>query len=149
MWVMALLVGFAGFWKRTVQIECHLSCPRPMGHFGIARSVRLSVPWRSCLGNRHAGCLQLSHRRPPEMCGLRTRPPTDVDPPRFLPPSNCHRRGHIVSPSPGTMPCRFSKASFTSQGQTELNFTALNWSSRTGFPCKQPRWNTRTRRIQN
>ena len=36
------------------------------------------------LGCRHAGCLQLSHRRPPEMCGLRTRPRTDVDPPRFL-----------------------------------------------------------------
>ena len=39
-------------------------------------------PWRSCLGYRHAGCLQLSHRQPPEMCGLKTRPPTDVDPPR-------------------------------------------------------------------
>ena len=64
-----------------------------MGHFGIARPVRPSVPWRNCLGYRYAGCLQLSHRRPPEMCGLRTRPRTDVDPPRFLPPSNCHRRG--------------------------------------------------------
>jgi len=54
------------------------------GHLGIARSVRLSVPWRSCLGYRHAGCLQLSHRRPPEMCRLRTRPRTDA---RFLDPS--------------------------------------------------------------
>ena len=36
------------------------------------------------------------------MCGLRTRPRRDVDPPRFLPPSNCHRRrGHVVSPPPG------------------------------------------------
>ena len=35
-----------------------------------SRSVRLSVAWRSCLGYRQAGCLQLSHRRPPEMCGL-------------------------------------------------------------------------------
>jgi len=26
-------------------------------------------------------------RQPPEMCGLRTRPRTDVDPPRFLPPT--------------------------------------------------------------
>ena len=52
----------------------------------------MSVPWRSCLGYRHAGCLQLSQRRPPEMYGLRTRPRTDVNPPRFLPPSNCHRR---------------------------------------------------------
>jgi len=58
---------------------------RPTGHFGTARSVRLSVPWRSCLGYRRASCLQLNHRRPLEMCGLRTRPPrTDVDPPRFL-----------------------------------------------------------------
>ena len=77
--------------------------PALRGHFGMARSVRLSVPWRSCLGYRHAGCLQLSHRRPPEMCGRRTLPRTDVDPPRFLPPSNCHRRGggHIVSPATG------------------------------------------------
>ena len=56
-------------------------------------TIRPSVSWCSCLGYRHAGCLQLSHRRPPEMCGLRTRPRTDVDPPRLLPPSNCHRRG--------------------------------------------------------
>ena len=74
---------------------------RPRGHTGIVRSVRLSVPWRSCLGYRHAGCLLLSHRRPPQMCGLRIRPQTDVDPPRFFPPSNCHLREHIVSPPPG------------------------------------------------
>jgi len=81
-----------------------LLCPRSKGHFGIQRSVRPSVPWRSCLGYRHAGCLQLSRRRPSEMCGLRTRPWTDVDPPRFLPLSNCHRRGYIVSPPPGRYP---------------------------------------------
>ena len=81
--------------------------PPSWGHFGTARSFRLSFPWRSC--HRHAGCLQLSHRRPPEKCGLRTRPRTDVDPPRFsdsgwpdcqrndMPPSNCHRRGGISS----------------------------------------------------
>jgi len=74
-------------------------------HFGIVRSVRLSVPWRSRLDYRNAGCLQLSYRRPPEMCGLRTRPRTDVDPPRFLPPTNCHRRRHIVSPPPRAIPC--------------------------------------------
>ena len=64
--------------------------PRPMGVFGIARSVRLSVCLSHgaavCLGYRHAGCLQLSQRRPPEMCRLRTRPRTDVDSPRFLDP---------------------------------------------------------------
>jgi len=70
----------------------------------VCLSVCLFVPWRSCLGYRHAGCRQLSHRRPPQICGLRTRPRTDVDPPRFLPPSNWHRRGHIVSP-PGAIPC--------------------------------------------
>jgi len=46
--------------------------------------VRLSVPWRSCLYRDAACCLQLSHRRPTEMCGLQTRPRIDVDPPRFL-----------------------------------------------------------------
>ena len=58
----------------------------PHTAYEIARSVRLYVAWRSCLGDRHAGCLQLNHRRPPEMCGLRTRLRTDVDPPRFLDP---------------------------------------------------------------
>jgi len=76
-------------------------CLHTRGHLGIVWSVCLSVPWRSCLGYRHAGCLQLSHRQPPEMRGLRTRPRTDVDPLRF-----CHRRTaiglrHVVSPPPG------------------------------------------------
>ena len=53
--------------------------PRPQGHFGIARSVRLSVrplsvPWRSCLGDRHAGCRQLSH--PPATRDVRTADPS-------------------------------------------------------------------------
>ena len=75
----------------------------PMGAFWNS-TIRPSVSWCSCLGYRHAGCLQLSHRRP--LCGLRTRPRTDVDPPRLLPPSNWHRRrGHIVSPSAGAIPC--------------------------------------------
>jgi len=41
--------------------------------------------------------LQLNHRRPQEMCGLRTRPRTDVDPPRFLIGGEtiCHRRTAI------------------------------------------------------
>ena len=85
------------FWfEVTKMLIADLLCyyaPHP-GHFETARSIRLSVPWRSCLGYRHAGCLQLSHHRPPEMCGLRTR----IDPPRFLPPSNCHV--HMLSPTP-------------------------------------------------
>ena len=74
------------------------------GHFGIARSVCMSVRLsygRSCLGYRHAGCLQLSHRRPPEMCGLRTRSRTEADPPRFLDRTSIGGGGHMVSPFPG------------------------------------------------
>jgi len=64
-------------------------------------SIDIEIPQtsfdRHILGYRQAGCLQLSHRLLLEMCGLRTRPRTDVDPPRRLPPSNCHRRGGISS----------------------------------------------------
>jgi len=42
----------------------------------MPRSVRPSV----CL-SQGAAALGYSHRRPLEMCGLRTRPRTDVDPP--------------------------------------------------------------------
>ena len=51
----------------------------------IRPSVRVSVPGRN--GPRRAAALGYSHRRPPEMCGLRTRPRTDVDPPRVDPAS--------------------------------------------------------------
>ena len=64
-----------------------------------APSVRMYVPWRSCVGYTHAGCLQFSDRRPPEMCGLRTRPRTDVDPPRFVNRTAIGVR-HIASPPP-------------------------------------------------
>jgi len=62
-------------------------------HSAIPRSVRLSVPWHSCprraaaVGYRHANCLQPNHRRPRDICRLRTRPRTDVDPPRVELPS--------------------------------------------------------------
>ena len=82
------------------EINCYF-VPLPGGHFGITLSTHLSVPWHSCLGCRHAGCLQLIHRRPPKMCRLWTHPQTDVDLPRFLPPSNCCRQGHIVLLTPG------------------------------------------------
>ena len=52
---------------------CWSVCPCPRGHFGIARSICLSVPRCCCLGYRHAGCLQLSHRWPSKLCRLRTR----------------------------------------------------------------------------
>jgi len=46
----------------------------------------------------HAGCLHLSHRRPPEMCGLRTRPRTDG---RRSAASRIAIGGIIASPPPG------------------------------------------------
>jgi len=83
-------------------VTCHV--PALRGHLGIARPV---CPMAQLYA--HAGCLQLSHRRPRDMCGQRTHRRPDVDPPRFLTGSEtiCHRRtaigggGHIVSPPPG------------------------------------------------
>ena len=71
-----------------------LLCRRPRGHFGIARSVRLSVCPMAQLPRLQARWLPAAKPPPAtaEMCRLRTRPRTDVVPPRFLPPSNCHRR---------------------------------------------------------
>ena len=78
--------------------SCYVS--RPKGHFRIVRFVCRSVPYCICLRHRHAVCLQLSHRRPSEMCGLRTRPQTDTDPPPFF-DRTAIGGGHIVSPPPG------------------------------------------------
>ena len=76
-------------------------------HFGIARSVGLSVPWRSCLGYRHAGCLQLSHRRPQRCadCGSGRRSAASFECMDWrrrpdwrrndMPPSNCHWLGPL------------------------------------------------------
>ena len=72
--------------------------PAPGAFWNCA--IRLSVCPMAQLGSRHAGCLQLCHRRPPEMCGLRTSPRTDVDPPRLL-DRTAIGGAHIVSPHPG------------------------------------------------
>ena len=59
------------------------------------------VPWRSCLGYRPAGCLQLStasHQRCPR---------TDADPPRFLDRTSIGG-AHIVSPPPGRSSSAFA-----------------------------------------
>jgi len=65
-----------------LQHALNLLCPLLCVWGGIKRyrdpSVCLSHG-AAALGYRHAGCLQLCHRQPPEMCGLRTRPLTDVD----------------------------------------------------------------------
>ena len=68
----------------------HYYAPHPRGAFwnsaippSVCPSACPSV-CLSCLGYRHAGCLQLSRRRPPEMCRLRTRPRMEVDLQRFL-----------------------------------------------------------------
>ena len=69
-----------------------LLCSRRRGALNDT-AIRPSVPWRSCprraaaVGSTHAGCLQLNQRRPPVTCRLRTRPRTDVDPPRIELPS--------------------------------------------------------------
>ena len=95
-----------------MQIRTHsltnLLLPALWGLFGISRSVRLFVPWCSCLGYRHVGCLQLSHHWPPEMCRLWTHPRMDVDVPLFLnlwiyadalivSKTICHHRTDIVA----------------------------------------------------
>ena len=99
-----------------------LLCPALGGHFGIARSVRRSVPWRSCLGYRHVGCLQLSHRRPPvhvwgashrilsqvgawRPAGVFFATKFNISSPKFLPPSNCLRRGAYRLAPPRAIPC--------------------------------------------
>ena len=46
-----------------------LLCQSASGEELSDTAIRPSVPWRSCLGYRHAGCLQLNHRRPPEIRG--------------------------------------------------------------------------------
>jgi len=66
--------------------------PRSSGAFCNSAIRPCVCPMAQLPSYKHAGCLQFSHRRPPEMCGLRTRPRTDVDPPRFLDPWTGGRR---------------------------------------------------------
>jgi len=48
---------------------CMFIVPPAVRHCGIARSVHLSVPWRSCLGYRRTGCLQLAGHQRCADCG--------------------------------------------------------------------------------
>jgi len=82
-----------------------LSCPRFRGAFwnSAIRPSICPIVQLPCLGYRHAGCLQLSHRQPPEMCGLWTRLWTDVDPPQFL--DQTAIGGGILSRRPWLIPC--------------------------------------------
>jgi len=82
--------------------------PQNRGAFGIVRSVHVSVPWRSCLGYRQAGCLQLSRRRPAEMCILWTHLWTDTDRVIFVTVELPSAGGeHIVLPPPGRYLVKF------------------------------------------
>jgi len=80
-------------WHYSLLLFQQFLCSPPQG--GIKRyrdpSVHLSQPrlWAHWLP---------AASRPPETCGLRTRPRTDVDPPRVDLPS---AGGHIVSTPPG------------------------------------------------
>jgi len=98
------------FWESAPKDQkkvycCCLLCPLPWGG-GINQhrvpSVCLSVcPMTQLprlLARRTLAACILA---PPATRDVRTRPRTDVDPPRFLPLLNCHRRRHIVSPPPG------------------------------------------------
>jgi len=92
----AMWGGWQGYGDATfcrITLDASLLCPRPRGDFGIARSVRLSVPWRSCLGYRHAGCLQFSHVRTADRStdGRRSAASRTA----------IGGRGYIVSPRPG------------------------------------------------
>jgi len=100
--------------------ECLLLYHRHRGALSDTE-IRLSVcpsPRRTAdLGYSYAGCLQLSH--------VRTRPRTDVDPPRFLPLLNCHRQGggHIVSPPAGRYFVTHSISQSNSQPDTRQSLT--------------------------
>jgi len=61
--------------------------PAVAGHWAIPRSVHLSVPWRSCLGYRHAGCLQFNQLADCWSFPGRTQIHRE---------SNCRQRGHII-----------------------------------------------------
>jgi len=87
---------------RRLQVLYFL-CPavgtRALSNTAIRPAVCPSCPRRAAaLGYRHAGCLQCSSA----MCGLRTRPRTDVDPPRVELPSAAHI---VLPPAPGAITC--------------------------------------------
>jgi len=90
---------------------------RPAYAFVIHRGKYATPPYSFILFYFHVrcaggisyipGCLRVSHRRPPEMRGLRTRPRTDVDPPRFLDPWLATKRYATVElPSAGGISSR-------------------------------------------
>ena len=102
----------------------------------VCPSVCLSHGACSFLGYRHAGCLQLCHCRPPEMCGLRTRPRKDVDSPWFLPPRTAIGGG-ISSRLLRVIPCyRCINTQVTGRP------TVKYWRPIFDLPCKDYRYVT-------
>ena len=76
--------------KRKQTLSADRTCPQPSS----------PAPSDHVSSSAVLGCLQLNHRRPPEMCGLRTRPQTDVDPQRFLPLRTAIGGGGVIVSSP-------------------------------------------------
>ena len=100
---------------------------RVLSNTAICLSVFLSHG-AAALGYRHVGCLQLSHRRPSEMCGLRTRPPTDVDPPRVELPSAAGGGAYRLAAPGGAIPCLIIPLQlFTLCGVEFSRLCAVNW----------------------
>jgi len=93
------------YWQVSFTVVCIFCyyaplCRCALSHTAIRPSVCPSQG-TAAPGYRHSCCLQLGYRRPPEMCGLWTRPRMDIDPPRVKQPS----AGGIMSCLPGAIAC--------------------------------------------
>jgi len=117
--------------------QCHVGCRRSNKQF-ISKSG-----WIQCLSGPSSYKVSGSGPRkntwdlrpwPPEMCGLRTRPRSDVDPPRLL------DRTAIVGgrfAAPGAIACLLPNlltrllTKSSSQRTSELNWLAPSWPSYT------------------
>ena len=83
--------------SNSTSIGSAVLCLRPGGAFWNS-AIRPSVPWRSCLGYRHAGYQRCADSGP-----IRGHRPTAIFDWRrnAMPPSNCCWSGHIILLPPG------------------------------------------------